>query len=528
MVPPRSSQVFSADAARAISTASARVEVDNISSWNARWQMLSGAKKNIDTTYFSLDDDVFGMAFLGHLLKKQREGVTVRLMLDAMADPLGKSFKVWGRDHLSQMVRDGVDVRIYNPVNTRFFRAMSAAGYAQNHDKILVVDGQTGITGGRNIGGAYFSDPKDVPTAWRDTDVVLEGQGAAKGLTEAFDAEWSSDRNIASPVGEGFLKTPREVELVGAYVLMDLWMNRTPLSSAVKDILRRDAHARARRVDDLVEQALARLPAEGVTAKPSLDAVDQLKKMAEELVRNPELAGGAHRKTAPTRHNVDTAVIDRTSARVQAHDDFAKALMQTADNAKKRLLIQNPYVVLTKPMLEALERAAKRGVQITIVTNSPASTDSALTQAFFLHDWPEVIARLDKSRLFVFAGERKMHAKVAVADDDVSLVSTYNLDMLSSEINGEVGSLMVSKEVAQDVERSIEEDLADPANKVQEYTIARDAHGRALLNDAGKPTVVRGPDFHVSSTTMLGYRAAGALADVARRVIPGLQSMLHR
>jgi len=521
-------RAFDSAPARGVDSVSARVEVDNIGSWNARWELLAGATTRIDSTYFSLDKDAFGMAFLGHLLKKQREGVAVRFMMDGMADASGLGFKVWGRDHLNQLVRDGAEVRVYHPVNTRFTRLLEGAGYAQNHDKILVVDGQRGITGGRNIGGAYFSDPKDVPTAWRDTDVVLDGKGAAAGLVAAIDAEWQQPDAVAAAVGTGLWGTPsREVELIGAYVLMDLWMNEAPLSAAKKQALRGDEKARTRLAEDLVKRAVARLPAEGVKAQPDWSELTTLTELATELVNNLELAGGARRTPAPTRQAVDARILDRTSARVDAHDDFADALIQTADTAQKRLLIQNPYVVLTKPMIDALERAAKRGVQITIVTNSPNSTDSAVTQAFFLRDWPEVMARLDGAKLYVFGGERKMHAKVAVADDDVSLVSTYNLDLLSSQVNGEVGSLMWSKEVASDVARSIEADLKDPANKIVEYTIARHPDGKAIL-DNGAPVVVCGPDSHVDADTMARYRRAGAVADAARRFIPGLSALLLR
>lgn len=108
------------------------------------------------------------------------------------------------------------------------------------------------------------------------------------------------------------------------------------------------------------------------------------------------------------------------------------------------------------------------------------------------------MARLDGAKLFVFGGGRKMHARVAVADDDVSLVSTYNLDLPSNEINGEVGSLMWSKEVASDI------------------------------LERGEPVVVRGPDFHVDPDTMAHDRRAGAVADAARRFIPGLSALLLR
>jgi hypothetical protein len=316
-------RAFDTTPARGTDTVSARVEVDTIGSWNPRWELLASATTRIDSTSFSLDKDALGMALLGHLLKKRRVGVAVRFMMDGMADAAGPGFKVWGRDSLNQRVRDGAEVRVYHPVNARFTRLLEGAGYAQNHDKILVVDGQRGITGGRNIGGASFSDPKDVPTAWRDTDVILDGKGAAAGLIAAIDAEWQQDGSVSSAVGGGLWGNlqPREVELIGADVLMNLWMHDVPLSAAKKQALRGDDKARARLAEDLVKRAVARLSAEGVKAQPDWSELTTLTELATELVHNLELAGSARRAPAPTRQAVDARILDRTSARVDAHDD---------------------------------------------------------------------------------------------------------------------------------------------------------------------------------------------------------------
>ena len=44
--------------------------------------------------------------------------------------------------------------------------------------------------------------------------------------------------------------------------------------------------------------------------------------------------------------------------------------------------------------------------------------------------------------VFVATGDRKFHGKSAVIDDDQSVVSTYNLDLLSGFVNGEVGAVV--------------------------------------------------------------------------------------
>ena len=63
-----------------------------------------------------------------------------------------------------------------------------------------------------------------------------------------------------------------------------------------------------------------------------------------------------------------------------------------------------------------LAEAAGRGVRITILTNSPLSSDNAMSQAVFLEQWPELLARLPGARLFVTGDRHNLHGKLAVFD----------------------------------------------------------------------------------------------------------------
>lgn len=111
------------------------------------------------------------------------------------------------------------------------------------------------------------------------------------------------------------------------------------------------------------------------------------------------------------------------------------------------------------------------GVEIVLLTNSPASSDSAITQAFFIEAWPAVKAKVPRLRVLVMAGKRKLHAKCAVIDDVVSVVGTYNLDFLSAHVNSEVGAAVWSPAVAAELTESIRGDLIDASNMIKEYTI---------------------------------------------------------
>jgi len=63
---------------------------------------------------------------------------------------------------------------------------------SSNHDKIIIVDNDYVMTGGRNIEMNYFVDPADFSRAYIDSDVILKGAAAAHELQKAFDEEFNS------------------------------------------------------------------------------------------------------------------------------------------------------------------------------------------------------------------------------------------------------------------------------------------------------------------------------------------------
>lgn len=519
--------------------AKARILDDGLDAWNARMDVIENAKTSIDASYFIVEKDPYGFAFLGGLLKKQLDGVPVRLSLDAMADTFGThGFKapLKGKDYLQELVNHGGEAYVYHPLYERPLDALKGdySVLASNHDKILVADGKVGITGGRNIAQDYYANPKDLKGAWRDMDVMMEGAGAAAGLKQAFDAELAnggaSHAVSADRLGNWDKK---DLQLLGAYELMNTWLKAPPFTTAQKDALRADKPAQAKLAAELVQQAVAAaqkdLP-EKLRREPSEDDLAFLTDQATALVTHLEARGSrAHYDAGAAQvHQTEAKIIDQTSAAAgQRTNNMAPALAALVEGASKRIVIENPYVVLTQDMMNALERAAKRGVQIDIITNSPLSTDSDVTQAFFLEDWQMILSRCPDARIFVATGDRKFHTKSAVIDDEQAVVSTYNLDLLSGFVNGEVGAVVKSKELAADLTQAFEHDRADPANGFIQYTIQKDADGKPVLKD-GKPVPEFGPENHLPAEVLETYRKKRNLwGNLVRNNVPQFKPLRH-
>ena len=403
---------------------------------------------------------------------------------------------------------------------------------ASNHDKIQVVDSSLSITGGRNIADDYFADPRDLTDAWRDIELALEGVGVAQALTQAFASELAGDhvhRVKADRLGNW---TRRDIDLVGAYAMMDLWLKGPPLSETETAAVRDEPALRQTMAEALVERTIARLATDLPAAlfrEPDDREREFLHDNALALVRHAEACGSATTlltQRAPERDGI-AKILDQTSVAGTRVNDFARSITMLIDAATRDVVLENPYVVLTEEMVLAMEAAAGRGVRIDIITNSPLSTDSTVTQAFFLEDWAYMMARIPTLRIYVITGSRKFHSKAAVIDGQISLVTTYNLDLLSGYVNSEVGAAVQSEELAADLLAAFRADLADPDNGVLEYRIVRKEDGAPRLKD-GQPVPLFGPEHHLPQEVLDDYcRLRKLWSHTLRSHVPYLAPLRH-
>ena len=116
------------------------------------------------------------------------------------------------------------------------------------------------------------------------------------------------------------------------------------------------------------------------------------------------------------------------------------------NSAKKYLYIMTPYLIIDTDMVNALARAAKRGVDVRIVV--PGIPDKKIvytqTASFFkvLHDNGVKIYKFTKG--FV-------HSKVFIADNIRAVVGTINMDYRSLYLHFENGIYMENVKAIEDV-----------------------------------------------------------------------------
>jgi phosphatidylserine/phosphatidylglycerophosphate/cardiolipin synthase-like enzyme len=429
---------------------------ENVKSWYARWYIMDNAKKSIDTTYFIVEQDIFGMSMLGMLMKKAREGVNIRILLDARGTK-GLTRKFLGQDVMQELAKfKNVQIKVFNPVSFNLLRAFEDIRniVASNHDKIIVVDQEYLITGGRNISKSYFVDPADIPTVYRDTDIVIKSPIVAKQAQQAFEEEFNPQSNFN--------------------VTSDLLGN--------VDAMHADL--------DIAYQAMRRFMLGGglykidpKKTKLSQATIQLLETYNKELSGYSKLTDYSSFRLFQGERSYPTRILDKNS-RKGFRNDITFNLTALMNAAQKEIIIQNPYVVLTPETEAAIARASKRGVKVIIQTNSPMSSDSLLTQAMFIGDWQKILKENQNVRIFAYKLSSKLHSKVFVFDRKIAVIGTYNMDYLSEQVNSEEVAVVKSGPFATQVALRIEQDMRDS----HEYKIE--------VTPAGEVKTVFGPETH--------------------------------
>lgn len=149
---------------------------------------LKQARDHIHFEFFKFEDDAVGRRVAGILMQKAREGVSVRVQYDDVANLSRKAF-------YRELKEAGVQVAPFLALTLPF---LSADTNFRNHRKVVVIDGRIGYTGGMNIALRYGDGLKWGP--WRDTQLRLEGPAVLQ-LQTAFLSDWrfSSKELLSAP-----------------------------------------------------------------------------------------------------------------------------------------------------------------------------------------------------------------------------------------------------------------------------------------------------------------------------------------
>lgn len=140
---------------------------------------IAGARRRISVGTYILAHDTVGRELVALLAARAREGIEVRLLIDA----IGSRTLPWFA--LRRLHAAGGQVAWFNPVFS--LRGKGSANW-RNHRKLAVFDGTVAIIGGQNLGGQYIgSNPSR--RRFRDASFRISGP-AANHIEHIFLTDW--------------------------------------------------------------------------------------------------------------------------------------------------------------------------------------------------------------------------------------------------------------------------------------------------------------------------------------------------
>jgi phosphatidylserine/phosphatidylglycerophosphate/cardiolipin synthase-like enzyme len=424
----------------------------------ARINLIRAARKSIDIQTYIWSKDDAGMLVLDELVKAARRGVAVRILADQLGslnDP----------QLLSQLARASTNlhIKLYNPT---FDSARSSyVEYAASvlccfrkfnqrmHNKLFLVDDKVGVVGGRNYANEYYD--WDAQMDFLDRDVLVAGI-AGRQMEKSFETFWHDGRSVPlthlKDVNAEILAHPFDAKP---------WTEPRFADPQRVATTRREAEDPAWLAANLLDHSLNVGLVDYFYDLPSKD----------EAVHGPDAR------------------------------ELTRDLMKMMSDAHDEIVLQTPYLVLTKRAGRIFKALQKKDppVQVIVSTNSLASTDALPVYALsykhhkkYLVDYGFRIHELmphpadagemlgDYNRLSGFGSETSsphrggrapieagspgprisLHAKSLVVDGRIAMVGSHNFDPRSTHYNTEDGVIIHDPVFAGQVRAAILRDAA--------------------------------------------------------------------
>ena len=371
-----------------------------------RLEMIRRAKKTIEAEYFIYNVDVAGKIFTRELVEAAKRGVKVRLLVDR-----SKPIFVLDEYYADELIKQGVEVKYYNTaplykISTIQFR---------NHRKLLTVDDEEALTGGRNIADDYFD--LSLRFNFNDRDIYVKGP-LAKVMRESFDAFF--DHKISKKP-----KTPRAPSKSDKSTVHVYYAKKR--AGAQSFLLETD------------EEKYVRGQVEAVGGK-----ILAATKLYDCPVATFSTDGPGATFFSRLSHMYD-----------ERYRFLRKTLFDKLSAVDKSVILSSPYLINNRNSRAVMNGLLEKGVDMTLYTNSLASTDAVYVAAnlykdmftwrrrgmkVFLHDgtWPEEDIELPQGVKDAVWGT---HDKTQIYETQKYtevMIGTYNIDNRSNFYNSEM------------------------------------------------------------------------------------------
>ncbi len=124
--------------------------------------------------------------------------------------------------------------------------------------------------------------------------------------------------------------------------------------------------------------------------------------------------------------------------------NYQRLVVSAIHAAQRRVIITTPYLVPDEPLLQAMQVAVLRGVDVDVIV--PRKGDQIIVAAAARAYYQDI---LDAGVHLYLHGQGLLHSKTMTVDDSIALLGSSNFDIRSFAINFELNMLLYGPEVTQ-------------------------------------------------------------------------------
>ena len=397
--------------------------------FRARAELIRAARSSLDLQYYIFHDGLSTGLLVQELLAAADRGVRVRILLDDLTSD--------GRDYEIAVLaaHPNIEVRVFNPLHvgrttgpTRLLGRLFNLNrqHRRMHNKLWLTDSSLAIVGGRNLGDEYF----DAEPYLNFTDIdLLAGGPVAAQLAVSFDQYWN--HRLSVPLKHFLRREPEAPQLVKA---------RKRLANDIARARQQDPQRYARLVDYRHAPQLGNW-LKALTWAHGLALWDAPNKLLAQAEPDPEWL-----------------LITQLEPHLQ--------------DMREELLLVSSYFIPARQGLLNLSQTARAGVDVRLLTNSLEATDVPIVHGAYapyrrsllkagIQLW-ELRRQPDEESSYSFGGssESSLHSKALVIDRRKVFIGSFNFDPRSVLWNTEVGVLVDSPALAEQVRELLLEGMS--------------------------------------------------------------------
>lgn len=408
----------------------------------SRLYLIRNAKYHLDLQYYIWQDDFIGRLMLAELLAAADRGVKVRLLLDDQnGTQLDEQLKALAR-------HPNFKIKIYNPYQYRHFRILDYILRLKQinrrmHNKLIIADGAIAVTGGRNISSEYFEASRHFQ--FTDLDALFYGASLVQA-NQVFLQFWNDQ--LSYP--------PQQLIEIG-------------------------------QADELTQ-----LRQDYKTQHISAEGIEDKIKVAQHLLQ----AQLKNQQLHWAKANFIADHPNKTRAQAEQETLLYQQIQYWMGQPKSHLELTSAYFVPTQAGTQYLTQLAKNQVKVRVLTNSFLANDVALVHAFYknhrqdllengveLYEFKPYLQREHKTWYETLTGNlipakgkntSSLHAKFFDVDGKV-FIGSFNFDPRSAILNTEVGLIIESTDLQQNISKKLDQYLPKIA-----YQLKLDHHGNII------------------------------------------------